>query len=70
MTELHPVASSNIKAVGYDSAEGDLVVQFHSGKKYVYHSVPPQVHEAFLGAKSMGIFFTREIRGKYGTEKL
>mgnify|MGYP001323048451 CR=1 FL=1 len=68
--KLHLVTSSNIKAVGYDEMEGDLIVQFHSGKKYVYRQVPPEVTAAFLGAKSMGIFFTREVRGKYATEKL
>lgn len=68
--KLHPVKSSNIKAVGYDVDAQRMVVQFYSGKKYAYRDVPPEVHQAFLDAKSMGIFFTREVRGKYGTEKL
>ena len=68
--ELHSVKSSNIKSVGYDPDSHRLVVEFHSGRKYAYAGVSPEVHEAFLGAKSMGIFFTREIRGQYNTEKL
>jgi hypothetical protein len=68
--ELYPVASVNIKAIGYDPDSQRMVVQFHSGKKYAYADVPQEVHEAFLGAKSMGIFFVREIRGKYAAEKL
>jgi hypothetical protein len=68
--ELHPVTSSNIKAVGYDPDTQRLVVQFNSGKKYAYADVPPEVHKEFLDAKSMGIFFTREVRGKYAAEKL
>jgi len=68
--ELHPVASVNIRAIGYDHDSQRLVVQFHSGRQYAYADVPPEVHEAFLEAKSMGIFFVREVRGKYDTEKL
>jgi len=68
--ELTPVTSSNVKAVGYDPDTQRLVVEFHSGKKYAFVDVPPAVHDGFLGAKSMGIFFVREIKGKYGTEKL
>ena len=68
--EMKKVNSSNLAAIGYDPDKQELVVRFHSGTQYRYHSVPPQVHEAFLGAKSMGIYFTREIRGKFDTEKL
>jgi hypothetical protein len=68
--EMQKVKSSNILAVGYDEDARKLVVEFHSGKKYAYHSVPPEVHEAFLGAKSMGIFFVREVKGQYYAEKL
>ena len=68
--ELHPVKSSNIKAVGYDVDAQRMVVQFHSGKKYAYADVPPEVYIGFMGAKSMGIFFVREVRGKYATEKM
>jgi len=37
--ELHPVASVNIRAIGYDHDSQRLVVQFHSGR---------QVHGDFL----------------------
>jgi hypothetical protein len=68
--ELHPVKSSNIKAVGYDPDKNRLVVEFHSSKKYAYDNVPPAVFTGFLEARSMGIFFSRNVRGQYPTEKL
>ena len=68
--ELHPVKSSNIKAVGYDPDAQRLVVEFHTGKKYAYRDVSPEVHEAFLGAKSIGLYFGLNIRNKYAAEKL
>ena len=68
--ELHPVKSSNIKAVGYDADAQRLVVEFHTGKRYAYVDVPPEVHQNLMGAKSIGLFFGLNIRGKYGTEKM
>ena len=68
--ELRSVTSSNIKAIGYDEDAHRLVVEFHTGKKYAYREVPPGVHEALMGAKSIGLYFGLNIRGKYGTEKL
>ena len=68
--ELHSVASSNIKAIGYDEDTQRLIVEFHTGKKYAYREVSPEVHEALMGAKSIGLYFGLNIRGKYGTEKI
>ena len=68
--EMKKVNSSNLAAIGYNPDKQELVVRFHSGTQYRYHSVSPEVYEAFLEAKSMGIFFVREVRGKYDTEKL
>lgn len=68
--EMQKVSSSNIAAIGYDSDKEVLIVQFHSGKKYRYSEVPPAVYTGFLEAKSLGIFFSRNIRGNYGYVRL
>ena len=68
--ELSSVKSSSIKAVGYDPDAQRLIIQFHTGKKYAYTDVPPEVHGNLMGAKSIGLFFGLNIRGKYGTVKL
>jgi len=63
--DLKRVESSHLKEAGYDPEERKLVVVLHSGKTYTYFSVPPEVYEAFLGAKSVGAFFNRSIRGQF-----
>jgi hypothetical protein len=68
--EIRKVNSSAIAGIGYDPDEKKMIVEFHSGRKFVYEGVPPSVYDDFLGAKSLGVFFARNIRGKYGAEKL
>lgn len=66
---MQPVASSNIKAVGYDPALLCLVIEFHNGAVYAYHPVEPGVHVEMLDAvrtPSVGKFFNARIRGREG----
>ena len=60
---LLPVESNKLKAVGYDSATHTLAVQFKfsSGAVYHYPDVSPEVHQAFMGAESMGRYFGQEL---------
>lgn len=72
---LRPIKSSNIKAVGYDTAKtvpgyGDLYVQFASGATYRYQAVPTQVHLDFINAQSAGSFFSSYIKNAYPFIKL
>lgn len=62
---LHPVDSSMMSHIGYDPASTTLTVLFHSGKRYDYAGVPPEVYERFLAASSQGSFFRNEIDGCY-----
>ena len=68
--ERLPVSSSNIAAVGYESATETLEVEFLSGVVYEYKNVPDVVHEQFVNASSLGSFFNREIRKVYAYEKI
>ena len=68
--EIKKVNSSAIAGIGYDPDKKKLTVEFHSGRKFVYAGVSSPVYDDFLGAKSLGVFFVRNIRGKYDTEKL
>ena len=67
MVELIPVASSLIKAVGYDSEKEELHVEFHKGKltKYVYHGVPRAVFDAMVKSLSVGHFFLANVKKQY-----
>ena len=65
MTEMTPVTSSLIKAVGYDSEKEELSVQFHKGGAYVYHGVPRAVYGAMVEAQSVGYFFLANVKKQY-----
>lgn len=59
---LVPVASTSIRAIGYDAAARRLYVEFHSGDTYVYEWVSARAHRALMEADSIGAHFNREIR--------
>ena len=62
-SELVPVNSSVIRAVGYDGRT--LTVEFHSGRVYDHPRVPPSVYDGLMRASSKGAFYNRHIRGRY-----
>lgn len=65
--EMTPVDSSTIKARHYDADQMTLRLAFHSGDKvYTFYGVPPDVHDEMMAAPSIGSFFHKHIRGKYG----
>jgi hypothetical protein len=57
-----PVASSNLKAIGYDPATQKLEVEFKSGGVFCYDNVSPQEHQDLIGASSIGSHFHQNIR--------
>lgn len=60
---LHPVESSQIKAVGYDEETKTLAVTFNFGKAlYQYPDVAPATYEAFRTSDSAGKFFGQHIK--------
>jgi len=65
MTELTPVTSSLIKAVGYDEAQEELHVQFHKGGTYIYRGVTRPVYDALMEVPSVGHFFLMNVKKQY-----
>lgn len=63
--EMQPVESSNVAEIGYDGESQRMHVRFHSGKKYEYLDVPPELFEEFANAESFGSFFAKRIRMHY-----
>jgi hypothetical protein len=58
------VSSAAIAAIGYSG--GTLFVQFHSSTKiYSHHGVPFDVYAAFIHALFKGVFYSKNIRGRY-----
>lgn len=59
------VDSSNVEAIGYDSGQRDLYVQFQGGRTYIYANVSEQTYNEFLRADSKGSYLNREIKPNY-----
>ena len=72
--EMKPIEkSSNVKAIGYDPESKKMRVAFKGrdgDNVYEYTDVAPHVHAEMLAAESAGSYFAKNIRGKYGVEKL
>jgi hypothetical protein len=62
-TQLVPVSSSALRAVGYDDSQEILEIQFHNGAVYRYYGVPVAVHRGLMEADSHGRYFQQHIRG-------
>ncbi len=58
---LAPVASSQIKSIGYDATSKTMAVQFNSGATYHYDDVPAETHSALMSAKSVGGHFHKHV---------
>jgi hypothetical protein len=57
--------STVIRAVEYRPETAELEILFTTGRRYVYHDVPPEAAEAFRTARIKGVHFNRRIRGRY-----
>jgi len=57
--------SSVIRAVHYDPDREVLDILFTTGRRYLYHRVPPQEADLFRAAFSKGRYFNAHIRDCY-----
>lgn len=62
--------STNIVSAGYKEASSILEIQFSGGNVYRYFDVPHEVFSGLITADSKGVFFQRNIRGKFNTLKM
>ena len=62
--------STVIGHFAYDPDTAALDVEFVSGRRYRYFSVPGEVSERFAGAFSKGRFFNAQIRGRFTCAEL
>ena len=63
--DKHLVASSNVRAIGYDQETQTLEVEFHNGSVYQYYGVPANMHQEIMVAPSKGQFLHRYIKNSY-----
>lgn len=59
------VASSNVKAVGYDDHTQTLEVEFLNGRVYQYYGVPENMHSQFMQVPSKGKFLLAYIKDQF-----
>jgi hypothetical protein len=64
------VSSSNLKAVGYDTEEQILEVEFLNGSIYHYFNVPEYKFEGLLRAPSKGGYLNDHIKGGYRCRRI
>lgn len=65
-----PVQSSTLRSAGYNEENGDMHVTFKDGGSYIYHDVPPEVHQAFMMAGSKGNFLHHQVKNRFEFTKL
>ncbi|MDF7760480.1 KTSC domain-containing protein [Kosakonia cowanii] len=66
----HPVTSSRIASVGYDSQSRTLEIRFHDKRAYQYHEVPERIFTVFLTVVSKGRFYDGVVKGKYKEKRI
>lgn len=54
-----------IRSFAYAPERRELEVLFTTGRRYLFHDVPPEAAAAFRAAFSKGSHFNRRIRGRY-----
>ena len=62
MTDLVPVKSSNILAIGHDPSANELHVEFKNGGKFIYHGISADQHAALINADSIGSHLHKHIK--------
>lgn len=58
--------SSVIRQAYYRADEAVLDILFTTGRRYLYHNVPPDEADRFAAAFSKGRYFNARIRERYG----
>jgi lysyl-tRNA synthetase class 2 len=54
-----------IRSIANRPEERELDVVFTTGRRYLFHDVPPEAAEAFRSARIKGRHFNSRIRGRY-----
>lgn len=64
ITEMTPVQSAAIRAVGHDPSTGVVHVEFHSGGTHRFGPFTKAEYERFRDAASIGKHFHSYVRAK------
>ena len=62
--------STIIRQFRYLPERRELLIEFTTGRRYLYSEVPIGEAEAMRNAFAKGVFFNRHIRGRYAAREL
>ncbi len=62
--------STVIRRFDYAPDSRELLIEFTTGRRYVYADVPPEEVEAMRSAFAKGVYFNRRIRDRYTCREL
>lgn len=68
--EMFPVNSSNVSAIGYDSENQIVYVEFLNGARYAYKGVPAHEFDNLRTAPSIGSYLNRNYKNVYPYERV
>jgi len=57
--------STVIRSFHYDPGRRELHVQFHSGNRYTYREVPPEIYVRMKASFAKGEFFNDNVRNRF-----
>lgn len=67
---IKQLPSSNVAFHGLNSSTNELFIQFKNGSSYIYKDIDSQTAINLINCESIGKFVSREIVGKFKSEKL
>ena len=65
-----PVASTMASAIGYDSENEVLQIEFNSGAVYQYSDIDEDTWEDLHSCDAVGKFYNQYIKGKYQSQRI
>jgi len=68
--EMHPVGSSNVVEVGYDSQNETVLVRFLNNTLYAYKGVNKITFDELRTATSVGSYLNRNFKNVYPYERI
>ncbi|AFY58358.1 hypothetical protein Riv7116_5997 [Rivularia sp. PCC 7116] len=65
-----PVASAMASAIGYDSENEVLQIEFNSGAVYQYSDIDEDTWEDLYSSDAVGKYYNQYIKGKYQSQRI
>ena len=65
-----PVASPMANAIGYDSENEVLQIEFNSGAVYQFSDVDEDTFEDLYTSEAVGRYFNQNIKGRYQSQRI